>query len=76
MAMGKKGPGGLAVIIGGGKPGGGESEGGDMAMDAKRAAMGDLKAALDSGDLDAAAMAFKRAYDACAMAEGSEPEEY
>lgn len=79
MAM-KKG-GGLLAILGAGPGKGGEGAE-DEAMDAKVSAMRDMREAMQGGDDEAAAAAFKRAYDACMMghesAEGpeAEPPEY
>jgi hypothetical protein len=62
-------PKGLALIIGGGKgkpPPGGESMGEeDTAPDAKVEAIRRFREALEGGDDEAAAMAFKDAYHAC-----------
>lgn len=71
MAMGK---GGGLMALGLGKMGMGAGEGEDEALDAKTSAMRDLKEALDAGDFRGAAMAFKDAYDACAMSGPEEPE--
>lgn len=70
MAM-KKG-GGLLAILGAPK-GGSEGEG---AMDAKVSAMADFDESQKAGDHEGMAAAFKRAYDACAMAHGDEGESY
>ena len=69
MAMGTRGG-----MLGGG--GGGDDAAGpeDEALDAKESAMRSLKEALDAGDFRAAAMAFKDAYDACAMHKAEEPD--
>lgn len=65
-------PKGLALIIGGGKgkgpAAGGESEG-EEEPSAEVEAMRRFREALDSGDDEAAAMAFKDAYRACSMGE-------
>lgn len=73
--MPKKGPAGLALILGGGKPPPGDEAEMPMGDEAKHEAMRDMMAAFKSGDAGTAAAAFKRAYDACAASEGSEYEE-
>lgn len=79
MAAAKKG---LLAILAGGEPGDeeAESDAGDAPLDAKKRALQDMFASLGikvppSADWDGAAMAFKDAYDACAMAGGEDDEE-
>jgi len=64
----KKGMGILALM------GGGPEEAGDSAMADKQAAVRDMFAAAKSGDWEAAAHAFKEAYDICAS--GGDDEDY
>lgn len=72
-------PKGLALIIGGGKgkppPGGEGMSEEEAAPDAKVEAIRRFREALESGDDESAAMAFKDAYHACMADTEEEPDE-